>query len=106
MIILYGGFRFTGNGIINADGDLWKIQRKAGLRFFSNSNLKILIENILPHYLEETVEKKLNAAVKSSEQVDLQELFLGLTTRLMGVMAYDVSGAFPHVHPSRIIIMT
>lgn len=96
----------TGNGIINADGDLWKIQRKAGLRFFSNSNLKIFIEKILPHYLEEAVEKKLDAAVKSLEQVDLQELFLDLTTRLMGVMAYDVSGAFPHVRPSRIVVMT
>lgn len=70
------------------------------MRFFSNSNLKIFIEQILPHYLEETVAKKLDAAVKSSEQVDLQELFLDLTTRLMGVMAYDVSDpSFPfHVH--------
>lgn len=43
------------------------------------------------------MEKKLDAAVKSTEEVDLQDLFLDLTTRLMGVMAYDVS-AFFRVH--------
>ena len=79
-----------GNGIINADGDLWKIQRKAGLRFFSNSNLKSFIDDTLPPLLEDT-KQLLDQAVVSGETVDLQATFLELTTRLMGKFAYDVS---------------
>ena len=87
-----------GNGIINADGDLWKIQRKAGLRFFSNANLKIFIDETLPPLLEDT-EKQLNAAAESHEVVDLQDILLELTTRLMGKMAYDVSTYYRHTYP-------
>ena len=79
-----------GNGIINADGDLWRIQRKAGLRFFSNSNLKIFIDNTLPPLLEDT-KHQLDYAAASGETVDLQATLLELTTRLMGNVAYDVS---------------
>lgn len=80
----------AGNGIINADGDLWKTQRKAGLRFFGNSNLKDFIDLVLPSYLADT-EHRLDTAVETSKPVDLQQIFLELTTRLMGQMAYDVS---------------
>ncbi|KAL8986075.1 MAG: hypothetical protein Q9177_004267, partial [Variospora cf. flavescens] len=78
-----------GNGIINADGDLWRIQRKAGLRFFSNANLKIFLDEALPPILDDT-ETFLDAAVNSEETVDMQQVFLELTTRLMGKVAYDM----------------
>ena len=78
-----------GNGIINADGDLWKIQRKAGLRFFSTPNLKTLIDVVLPPIVADT-ERLLDAAAKNATLVDLQSVLLELTTRLMGNMAYDV----------------
>ncbi len=78
-----------GNGIINADGDLWRVQRKAGLRFFSNANLKIFLDDALPPILDDT-ERFLEEAVKGGETVDMQQVFLELTTRLMGKMAYDV----------------
>ena len=87
----------VGNGIINADGDLWRIQRKAGLRFFSNANLKVFINDTLPPILRDT-ERRLDAAALASEAVDMQEIFLDMTTRLMGNMAYDVcfrDTAFP-----------
>lgn len=84
-----------GNGIINADGELWKIQRKAGLRFFSNANLKTLIEDVLPPIFVDT-EKSLDDASRSRNILDLQTVLLDLTTRLMGNMAYDVCGL---VHP-------
>ncbi|KAL9131404.1 MAG: hypothetical protein Q9217_000672 [Psora testacea] len=77
-----------GNGIINADGDLWRIQRKAGLRFFSNSNLKIFIDHVLPPLLKET-KSNLDQAAMSRKQVDLQAILLELTTHLMGNVAYD-----------------
>ncbi|KAL8831293.1 MAG: hypothetical protein Q9191_000949 [Dirinaria sp. TL-2023a] len=80
----------VGNGIINADGDLWRIQRKAGLRFFSNSQLKSFIDDVLPSLLEDTMEI-LDSASLSNRTIDMQETFLSLTTRLMGNVAYDVS---------------
>ena len=81
-----------GNGILNADGELWRIQRKAGLRFFSNSNLQKFIDNILPRLLDDLGEC-LNAAAESGAVLDLQGEFLVLTTRLMGEIAYDVRKA-------------
>ena len=80
----------AGNGIINADGLLWKIQRKAGLRFFGNANLKSFINEVLPPFLGDTKEY-LDKASEEGTIIDLQHVFLELTTRLMGKMAYDVS---------------
>lgn len=88
MLVLMG-VGGVGNGIINADGELWKIQRKAGLRFFGSANLKHFIDKILPPILADTV-RLLDDASKDGRSVDLQSVFLELTTRLMGVMAYDV----------------
>lgn len=80
-----------GYGIINANGELWKAQRKAGLKFFSGSNLDSMIEDVLPEaYLK--MRAQLNSAAESGAQIDLQKLFLDLTTNVVGVMAYDVSG--------------
>ena len=80
---------YIGNGIINADGELWRIQRKAGLRFFSNANLKAFVNEVLPPFLEDT-KRTLHEVAKQGEVVDLQNVLLEFTTRLMGKMAYDV----------------
>lgn len=80
---------WAGNGIINADGDLWKVQRKAGLRFFSPANLKSLVDVVLPLHLAETKSYLIQQA-QGSTLVDLQYVFLDFTTRLMGKLAYDV----------------
>jgi hypothetical protein len=78
----------TGNGIINADGDLWKVQRKAGLQFLSNTNLKVLTDTALPKYLKITVKALQNSI--DQPVVDLEQIFHELTTQIMGRMAYDV----------------
>ncbi|PVH87676.1 cytochrome P450 [Cadophora sp. DSE1049] len=77
-----------GNGIINADGELWKVQRKAGLHFLNNANLKVLTDVALPTYLNETV-KSLQEEEEGSV-VDLEEMLHELTTQLMGRMAYNM----------------
>lgn len=82
-------YQCLGNGIINADGDLWRVQRKAGLHFLSNANLKALVEMALPKYLKETVQTL--QKLKDGSIIDLQPIFHELTTQLMGRMAYDVS---------------
>jgi len=79
---------YVGNGIINSDGELWKLQRKAGLEFLNKSNMQILTDVALPKYLDSTV-TDLNLT-PSGELVDLEAIFLELTTQLMGRMAYNV----------------
>lgn len=79
-----------GNGIINAEGDFWKTQRKAGLSFLNTANLRVLTDIALPQYLSESI-----AQLKSSTNgtvIDLQHVFHEITTKLMGKMAYNVSG--------------
>ena len=83
---------YIGNGIINADGELWRIQRKAGLRFFSNANLKAFVNEVLPPFLEDT-KRTLHEVAEQGEVVDLQSVLLEFTTRLMGKMAYDVGSS-------------
>ncbi|KAK2013852.1 cytochrome P450 [Colletotrichum eremochloae] len=77
-----------GNGIINVDGDLWRIQRKAGLNFLNTSNLKVLIEVALPEYLSRSLAFLETKADKGI--VDLQAVFHEITTQLMGKMAYNM----------------
>lgn len=83
----------AGNGIINADGELWKVQRKAGLQFLDNANLRVLTDVALPQYLSESVLVLQN--VEKGSIVDLEEHFHELTTQLMGMMAYNVRYVFP-----------
>lgn len=77
-----------GNGIINADGDLWKVQRKAGLNFLNASNLKVLTDVALPKYLEDTLAQL--RIVGDCKTTNLEAVFHELTTKLMGRMAYNV----------------
>ncbi|ESZ92523.1 cytochrome P450 [Sclerotinia borealis F-4128] len=77
-----------GNGIINADGDLWKVQRKAGLNFLNVANLKVLTDVALPEYLGETLYQLTFA--RDGDIIDLEAVFHELTTKLMGRMAYDM----------------
>ena len=65
------------------------MQRKAGLRFFSNSNVQHFVDDMLPQLLEQ-LHARLRKAAAAKSVVDLQAEFLELTTRLMGRIAYDV----------------
>jgi cytochrome P450 len=71
------------------DGDLWKRQRKAGAPFFSNTNLKDFVNRVLPPYLKD-MENRLEYAASNTDPIDMQDVFLELTTRLMGEIAYNV----------------
>jgi hypothetical protein len=79
-----------GHGIINSDGELWKTQRKAGLKFFTGSNLETLIEEVLPSAYMQTRSVLLQHA-QSGDFLDLEAIFLDLTTTVVGRLAYDVS---------------
>ena len=79
----------VGNGIINADGDFWKLQRKAGAAFLNTANLRVLTDVALPQYLSESAEYLKSSAGKNT--VDQQHVFHEITTNLMGKMAYNAS---------------
>lgn len=79
-----------GHGIINADGELWRVQRKAGLSFLSNRNLQVLTDVALPRYLAQSIDA-LKAASADSRETDLQVIFHEITSQLMGKMAYNAS---------------
>ncbi|KAI0002627.1 cytochrome P450 [Xylariaceae sp. FL0662B] len=78
-----------GTGIINSDGELWKIQRKAGLAFLNASNLRVLTNSALPQYLGQSV-GYLRAQSRLDNIVDLQTVFHEITSQLMGKMAYGM----------------
>ncbi|KAI0477362.1 cytochrome P450 [Xylariaceae sp. FL0804] len=78
-----------GHGIINADGELWKIQRKAGLHFLNTMNLRVLTEVALPTYLSRSV-SLLRERARDGRLVDLQSVFHEITSQLMGKMAYGM----------------
>lgn len=85
--------RSTGHGIVNADGELWRVQRKAGLSFLNNKNLQVLTNVALPQYLSRSI-RHLKAQSAANHQVDLQGIFHEITSQLMGRMAYNVCFPF------------
>lgn len=78
-----------GNGIINASGELWKTQRKAGLKFFSGSNLDAMVNTVLPEAYTR-LQSQLSECARTGAIVDMQSVFLDFTSFVMGHMAYDV----------------
>jgi len=65
------------------------VQRKAGLQFLSNANLKVLTDVALPKYLDDSI-RSLEGS-KDGLAVDLEDKFHELTTILFGFLAFNVS---------------
>ena len=88
-ILTFVAHCLLGNGILNADGDLWRIQRKAALRFLSRSNLQHFMDDMLPPLLRD-MHRRLDTAARTGTVIDLESELLELTTHLMGRIAYNV----------------
>jgi hypothetical protein len=58
------------------------------LNFINTANLRVLTEVALPRYLSQAVQTLGEAAAGSV--IDLQGIFLEITSQLMGTMAYNV----------------
>lgn len=78
-----------GHGIINSDGELWRVQRKAGLNFLNTKNLKVLTDVAMPQYLAQSIDH-LRATSDAGREADLQAVFHEITSQVMGKMAYNV----------------
>ena len=63
------------------------------MKFFSGNNLDMLIEDLLPEVYVKSRQELLRHA-QHGTPLDLQRIFLDLTTRVMGIMAYDVRCSF------------
>lgn len=87
-----------GHGIINSDGELWRVQRKAGLAFLNTKNLQVLTDVALPRYLAQSVDL-LKATSEDCREADLQVVFHEITSQLMGKMAYNVGFLRPPLTP-------
>jgi hypothetical protein len=74
------------------------VQRKAGLQFLNNTNLKVLTDVVLPKYLEDSVQDL--KETKEGSVIDLEEIFHELTTILFGVMAFNVRTSSSHSNGS------
>jgi hypothetical protein len=74
------------------------VQRKAGLQFLNNTNLKVLTDVVLPKYLEDSVQDL--QETKEGSVIDLEEIFHELTTILFGVMAFNVRTSSSHSNGS------
>lgn len=74
----------------------WKRQRKSAVRFFNNANLKTLVDVFLPRFICD-VKRDLHLKAQSQKPLDLEVVFTDLTTRIMGVLAYDVSLFMIHI---------
>jgi hypothetical protein len=81
-----------GHGIVNADGDIWRTQRKAGLSFLNTANIRVLTDVALPQYLADTLGhlRKQAKDKAANKTVDLQAVFHELTSCIMGRMAYNM----------------
>ncbi|CAK7221876.1 hypothetical protein SCUCBS95973_004648 [Sporothrix curviconia] len=81
-----------GHGIVNADGEVWRTQRKAGLSFLNTANIRILTDIALPQYLDDTLAQLRQKAASGNNvaAVDLQAVFHELTSCIMGRMAYNM----------------
>lgn len=79
----------SGHGIINSSGELWRAQRRAGLKFFSGTNLEVMVEDVLPEAYAR-IRSKLLKHAEAGTVVDMQSIFLDFTSFIMGYMAYDV----------------
>ncbi|EFX04018.1 cytochrome p450 monooxygenase [Grosmannia clavigera kw1407] len=77
-----------GHGIVNSDGDVWRVQRRAGQSFLNTANIRVLTDVALPQYLAGTLARL--RALDTTAAVDLQAVFHELTSCIMGKMAYNM----------------
>eukprot|EP01006_Ploeotia_vitrea_P056813 TRINITY_DN68128_c7_g2_i1.p1 TRINITY_DN68128_c7_g2~~TRINITY_DN68128_c7_g2_i1.p1 ORF type:complete len:502 (-),score=31.54 TRINITY_DN68128_c7_g2_i1:356-1672(-) len=69
---------FIGNGIFNADGDLWKLQRKTASYEFSNARFRTWFQTRFVKHANELV-AKLRHAAETKTTIDMQSTFADCT---------------------------
>ncbi|KNC74782.1 hypothetical protein SARC_12678 [Sphaeroforma arctica JP610] len=76
-----------GDGIFNADGHKWKLQRKTASHMFSTRALRENMAPVISRHVKHLV-AVLDSASTIGETVDMQELFLQLTLNSIGEIAF------------------
>nr|AYM55663.1 cytochrome p450 [Croton stellatopilosus] len=70
----YTLFDFLGNGIFNADGDTWKLQRQISSHEFSTKSLRKFVETVVDTEITQRLIPILSDAAANRTVVDLQDL--------------------------------
>ncbi|XP_057964668.1 cytochrome P450 94A1-like [Malania oleifera] len=66
---------FLGDGIFNADGETWKLQRQVSSHEFNTKSLRNFIENVVDAELSDRLLPILSAAAKNKTVLDFQDIF-------------------------------
>ncbi|MFS8001047.1 putative alkane 1-monooxygenase [Helianthus anomalus] len=81
---------FLGNGIFNADDDIWKKQRKTASIEFHSSKFKNMTTTSLLELVQKRLLPVLQEPVDRSISIDLQDILLRLTFNNVCMIAFGV----------------
>lgn len=65
---------FLGHGIVNVDGERWKIQRKMASHQFSTGSIRTFVLEVLRHGIQQRLLPLLTSASRNGEALDLQDV--------------------------------
>jgi cytochrome P450 len=89
-----------GDGIFNTNGELWKQQRKTGVRIFTKRNFQGFMNEVF-HNNAYTLSDLLAKQASSGEALDIQDLYYKYTLESIGTIGFGVELGLLKSHPAR-----
>lgn len=83
-----------GNGIFNADGDIWKYQRKLASHEFNSKSLRKFVENVVDVELSDRLIPILTMAAFQKKVLDIQDLLQRFAFDNICMVAYGYDPAY------------
>lgn len=83
-----------GNGIFNADGEIWKYQRKLASHEFNSKSLRKFVENVVDFELSDRLIPILTMSASQKSVVDFQDLLQRFTFDNICMVAYGYDPAY------------
>lgn len=95
-------FEFWGNGILVAESESWKAQRKLTHSVFKDNKFRLLLEKTAQHKVEKGMFPILDHILQQGTEVDMQDLFMRFTFDvicmvLLGFNSNSLTINMPHV---------
>ncbi|CAN1291852.1 Cytochrome P450 94A1 [Linum perenne] len=87
-------FDLLGNGIFNADGDTWKLQRQLSSHEFNTRSLRKFVETVVDSELTNRLIPTLSSAVATGAVLDLQDVLQRFTFDNICVIAFGYDPAY------------
>ncbi|TMW92866.1 hypothetical protein EJD97_012464 [Solanum chilense] len=83
-----------GNGIFNADGEIWKYQRKLASHEFNSKSLRKFVENVVDFELSDRLIPILTMSASQKSVLDFQDLLQRFTFDNICMVAYGYDPAY------------